>query len=387
MNKLTITGITTTEINPAWKNIQTLWNDVEKKQARNARYEKKISDFFDEFKKQAFESEQLICATTEKFARHLITFVARKSIKGAQREALYQWIEEELTIIESNPFSTISTVELRRDFNEALIESAPKNPAATGISEHELELLREEIETMLGFDLPLTDDDLADMVNDPRKFQTFIEEMMKAQPEAFFEEQEDEEIDWDSAEDDFFNHHFHQQQHIEQSAKGLAFFQAKEMTKLYRQLAKQLHPDKEQDPQRKDHKKTLMQQLSLAKKEKDAIAMIVLAQQHLPDFELNLDKTALLGLEATLKDKIRELNLEHRDLQHGHDLKTQVWKKFGGGSKKSQLSAITHYIEALQAEAKQLNADLAKLKTVQAIKEPLRERAMMANMMSDFFDF
>lgn len=368
------------EINHEWKKIRQLWNDLEKKQARNERYEKRISDFFDEFKRQALESEQLICKATADFARHLLTFVARKSIKGSQREALYEWIEEEVSILEANPFSQIDTAELRNAFTEALVEAAPKNPAIVDISDHEIELLRDEVETMLGDELPLTNEDLLEMVKDPRKFQIFFEQMMAEQQEQEFAGEFDDEDEHE------FNYNFHQQQHIEHSAKSLAFFQAKEMTKLYRQLAKQLHPDKEPDPEQKEYKKTLMQQLSMAKKEKDAIAMILLAQQHLPEFELNLDKEAILGLEATLNDKIRQLNFEHRDLQHGHDLKTQVWKKFGGGNKKAQLKSIEAYIKGLQNEAKQLEQDKIRFRTVQAIKESLRERSMMMNM-PNFLDF
>ncbi|MEI8631880.1 hypothetical protein P4S72_06885 [Vibrio sp. PP-XX7] len=76
-----------------------------------------------------------------------------------------------------------------------------------------------------------------------------------------------------------------------------------------------------------------MQQLSQAKKNKDTFAMLTLAQTWLPDFKLSLDKNAFLGLEASLRDKIAQLNHVYNQLRHGSDLKCQVWRQFGKGNK------------------------------------------------------
>lgn len=63
-----------------------------------------------------------MCVATGKWIRHLLTFVPRKTIKGKQRIALYDWIEEELTILEANPFNPISTTDLREFFTSLLVD-------------------------------------------------------------------------------------------------------------------------------------------------------------------------------------------------------------------------------------------------------------------------
>jgi mRNA interferase RelE/StbE len=49
----------------------------------------------------------------------------------------------------------------------------------------------------------------------------------------------------------------------------------KQITKLYRQLAKQLHPDKEIDEEKTSEKSALMPQLSQAKKDKDVVTLFM----------------------------------------------------------------------------------------------------------------
>lgn len=101
--------------------LEKLWQDYEKKQLRNKRYRTKLEVFYHEFTSQLLEKEQAICDASAQWVRHLLTFVPRKSIKGRQREALLEWIEEELSILESNPFNPINTHEIRDSFTSLLI--------------------------------------------------------------------------------------------------------------------------------------------------------------------------------------------------------------------------------------------------------------------------
>ncbi|MFV0447989.1 MAG: hypothetical protein ACK5MF_05950 [Vibrio sp.] len=126
--------------------------------------------------------------------------------------------------------------------------------------------------------------------------------------------------------------------------------------------------------------KTLMQQLSLAKKEQDTFAMLMLAQSYLPDFELNMDKQTLAGLEYSLKEKIFQLNQAHQQMQQGQTLKSMVWQRFGGGSKQAREKAIQQYVSDLHHEVEQLQGQISELKTVQQMQLALRERSNQNTM-------
>ncbi|WP_235860121.1 hypothetical protein [Photobacterium aquimaris] len=118
MTTMTISTITNSHDPKNKKSLSHLWQEIEKKQQRNARYQAKLDDFYVYFKKRAEEDEQSVCFATETWITHLLSFIPRKTIKGAQRESLYVWIEEEISILESNPFNPVDSQPLRKAFME-----------------------------------------------------------------------------------------------------------------------------------------------------------------------------------------------------------------------------------------------------------------------------
>nr|WP_016791561.1 J domain-containing protein [Vibrio cyclitrophicus] len=151
-----------------------------------------------------------------------------------------------------------------------------------------------------------------------------------------------------------------------------ALYSDKQITKLYRQLAKQLHPDKETDEEKKSEKSALIQQLSQAKKDKDVVALFMLAQQHLPDHEMY--EGMLERLTMTLTKKIGQLNQEYQELQHGDDLKSLIWQRFGGGNKAARQKGLREYRDHLKKESQALLAQSQEIKTVKQIQQRLKQR-------------
>ena len=140
------------------------------------------------------------------------------------------------------------------------------------------------------------------------------------------------EEDIDRGDENFFSqadddNHFNPLHHQTSDA----FYSDKQITWLYRQLAKQLHLDKETGEEKKSEKSAFMQQVSQAKKDKDVVVLFMLAQQHLPDHEMVMDEDMLERLTMTLTKKIGQLNRGYQELQQGNDLKSLIWKRFGGG--------------------------------------------------------
>lgn len=287
MTTVTLSSLTITQsTKPQKSKLNQLWSDVEKKWQRNQRYQAKLDDFYHDFKTSTEEQEA--CFATEKWIHHLFSFIPRKTIKGAQREALYDWIQEELAILEANPFNTVNTTELRDTFTEALMADSSNQPETDSITDEELGHFREDMSMMLGYDIDLSDEELLEMIKEPQKFHDYLQELIAEKMEDEHSEGEDE-IDWGS--NDFFSEG-NGQANVNSShdRTSKAFFSDKQITKLYRQLAKQLHPDREMDEINKSEKSILMQQLSQTKKEKDVIALLLMAQQYLPNHEMVMDK-------------------------------------------------------------------------------------------------
>lgn len=366
--------------------LEKLWQDYEKKQLRNKRYQTKLEVFYHEFTSQLLEKEQAICDASAQWVRHLLTFVPRKSIKGRQREALLEWIEEELNVIESNPFNPINTHEIRDSFTSQLMAYQATLPKQD-IGQHELDAFREELESMFGFELDIDDAKLSELIDEPAKFQAFFEQKLAEQHNKAFDDGdadnafEQDETEYDAQEDDFFFQSTQPEQ-----ALSLELFSDKTMTKLYRQLANQFHPDKEPVPAKKALKKDLMQQLSQAKKGKDAVALLMLALEYLPEYKLEADADMIKRIEAALQVKIGLLNRDYQSMQNGNDIKSMIWQRFGSGSKASRAKELAQYGDVLTIETEELLEKVSKIKTVQAIQKELNQRSRRGSF-NDIFDF
>lgn len=366
--------------------LEKLWQDYEKKQLRNKRYQTKLEVFYHEFTSQLLEKEQAICDASAQWVRHLLTFVPRKSIKGRQREALLEWIDEEISIIESNPFNPINTHEIRDSLTSLLMTYQATLPKQD-IGQHELDVVREELESMFGFELDIDDAALSEFINDPVQFQAFFEQKLAEQHNKAFDDGdadnafEQDETEYDAQEDDFFFQSTQPEQ-----ALSLELFSDKTMTKLYRQLANQFHPDKEPVPAKKALKKDLMQQLSQAKKGKDAVALLMLALEYLPEYKLEADADMIKRIEAALQVKIGLLNRDYQSMQNGNDIKSMIWQRFGSGSKASRAKELAQYGDVLTIETEELLEKVSKIKTVQAIQKELNQRSRRGSF-NDIFDF
>ena len=383
MTTAPLSFLATTSSSPKQKNkLNQLWEDVEKKQRRIERYQAKLDDFYHDFKASTEKQERAVCRATEKWIHRLISFIPRKTIRGPQREALYDWIQEELTILESNPFNPVDSIALRESFNQALL-ALPSNKADVDVmTEDQIEAFREEMFMMLGYELDISNDELMAMVKDPQKFHDYLQSVMAEQSQE--EHAAEDDIDW--GDEDFFSqanddNHFEPSHH--QASDAL--YSDKQITKLYRQLAKQLHPDKETDEEKKSEKSALMQQLSQAKKDKDVVALFMLAQQHLPDHEMVMDEDMLERLKMTLTEKIEQLNLDYQDLKHGGDIKNIIWQRFGGGNKASRQKGLREYREHLKKESQELLAQSQEIKTVKQMQERLKKRVGASYFDNPFF--
>ncbi|MBO1895797.1 hypothetical protein HNW13_008415 [Shewanella sp. BF02_Schw] len=257
------------------------------------------------------------------------------------------------------------------------------------VSDEELEALREDLFEMFGQWLPLSDEELIDMIHHPERFQAYIQDMLSQGNNSEAEDDfEWDGPDWNMGDDFSFEND------DSELPMGTALFEDRAMTKLYRQLANLLHPDKEQDPEQKALKKDLMQHLSQAKKDKDALALLMMAQEYLPEYKLIADEDMIKRVEAALYSKIALLNQEHQFMLDGNDIKSEIWRRFGGGGKASRAKTLEQYGDLLIVESEALYAKINNVTTVQAMRKQLSQRnhqqelnnMMGFEMFEDFLD-
>lgn len=370
-----------------WKKLQSIWQDIEKKQQRNHRYEKKIMAFFCQFQTQLSSTEAEVCLQTERFVHHLISFIPKRNIKKEEFDALLEWIEDQIQNLENNPFSQNDINSLRNKFHDAKMLHRKNQIQNINLYQQTLDEVRprfiQMMAELLDEEYVPEDNELKAFLDNPDAFIAFLKSKILQQDDAFTNEGSGTEHDFY---DDPECNADEQKSELKDPLNN--FFDTKTMAKLYRQLAKQFHPDKEFEVSQKEQKNKLMQELSQAKKEKDTFAMLSMAQVWLPNFELNVDKSTLSSLEITLQSKITTLNQKYKYMQNSPDISGYVWREFGGGSKVRQQKKLSQYRQQLITDNENLHSLCLSLKTMKSMRAQLRERmekTQFFNMMQEMY--
>jgi len=127
---------------------------------------------------------------------------------------------------------------------------------------------------------------------------------------------------------------------------------------IYRQLASALHPDREHNPQAREHKTQLMSQANTAYARRDLLALLQLQHQaNLTDIKIasSLAQEKLASLNALLAERIKKIQ---RELQ---DLELQTAAEFVlAPSITITAASLKHHLTTLQ---KNLQADIASVKS------------------------
>lgn len=363
--------------------LDKLWAEVNKKQQRNDRYQAKLESFMVYFKQSVEQLEQEVCRANEQWILQLVSFVPRKSIKGRQHGALLDWIQEELTILESNPFNPVNTDDLRDAFNEAIVTSIKQDPNSSEVSEEQLEHYRIELSLMLGEKIELSDEELSELIRDPHKAMAYFESVLRHKMDSDYVGDDEyfhgQESPFFHEESDQHDHSYQQHTHNTNSDVATALFNDKQMNRLYRQLAKKLHPDRELNSDKKAEKMDLMQQLSHARDVKDPLTILLFAQQFLPEYQLELNENLTVQLESILRDKVKQLNADYHELRRGDGLSVIIWQRFGGGTKAAREKGLREYRQALEQDVEILMAKCREIKTVKGLQKHLKARLKPLN--------
>ncbi|ECA3795633.1 hypothetical protein EKG95_28450 [Salmonella enterica subsp. enterica serovar Aqua] len=138
-------------------------------------------------------------------------------------------------------------------------------------------------------------------------------------------------------------------------------FRGSQLSKIYRQIARVVHPDRELDPLKKEEKQGLMQQLVKARSEGDVVTLVKMYGELVPDGDISLDGEVLEHIEHLLLMRLRTLNNIHRDIFNGQGLKTCIWKLFSASSKKKVREKMALHIQEVHNGIKQMEKEIRYL--------------------------
>jgi hypothetical protein len=367
--------------------IKNLWQRIEKNQKKINNQKKKIAQLYQEFQTQVLPYEQEMCTQVQCLITTLLPFVSRKSLNERHREALLDWINQELNFIETNPFAMDVDIDNLRDtLQQQLLILAQRNPFEENAEN--LQQLALMLEEMFGDKLHLNEQELSEIARDPGKLQDYIECMhSQAEEESKFVDQ-DSDFHGEYAEHDEAFEHNDQTGHSKREQLTLdKLFKSSELNKIYKRLATKIHPDKEIDDELKAEKQVLMQQLSAARKVNDVFTILLMYQTHCDETDISFDDTTLLAIQKLLGERARTLEREHSQLSTPSTPEGMVWKQFSGRSKKATANNFAEFIAERQEITDNSHAMAHNITNLEILKEYLNERLDSVVPFDDDIDF
>ncbi|WP_024945160.1 J domain-containing protein [Aeromonas hydrophila] len=358
---------------PALAYFHRQWKAIEKLQAKLAKQEQEGTGIYQRFVSDIEPLEREQCALIFQLCQRLTGFTARKSFTQWQREMLHGWIDELMGYLESNPFRG----ELDLDLESLYM--AVQSGSVSQFDDAQLDVSCDFITDMLQEAFGESPDDielLREMVRNPEKLRDY----MQAQAQKLG----GDEHEWDDDAPDCGDAPFasdeeferwqdrHDMVHPDEVARVEKLLDNSSLKQLYRKLAMTLHPDREQDPVKREEKTRLMGELSHAWEARDMFTLLHLAHTHLPEADNLLSEENLVAINPALWQKKHDLEICFYRGQEG--VKGAILHKFKQSSKKKTDLAFEEHQHYLQRDIKQLHGQLATITTLATLKPYLADR-------------
>ena len=144
--------------------------------------------------------------------------------------------------------------------------------------------------------------------------------------------------------------------------------------RLFRQLAKVLHPDREQDETLRAEKHELMSQCLKARQEKDINALLSLYCEHVGELPDDLNNDSHSELISALETQLKELQAELRHKRFGDPLQSMIVERYSSSDTSESERRIQSHAHSLDTETSQTRELVKQLEEHDGLLDALDER-------------
>ena len=313
---------------------QDLVHEIEKKKKENLAFIEDINNLVSRYQKEVsdeeYERDLKLVELTNKLCNH----IHKKSLSKWAKEELLNWIEENHNDLASTPHASkldLTTIETAFDaLNEQVSQSAGDISDDEYLEDIDHVSFAFKMKTGIDLEDIIEKDEYLDFMKNPKKFEERIYQHYEQKAQEHFQEQSDLEK--------------------EEKRKDKKLFQNTSIHKLYKKLAKVLHPDVETDSEKKEEKHDLMVQLVKAKKENDLFTIIEMYQEHISKDDLDFSEEDFNKMIDINRKKLTELYMEQHDITRRSRIHDFVHRVFYSKSKKASDKKIKSYIKKINKE-------------------------------------
>lgn len=278
-----------------------------------------------------------------------------------------------------------------KEYSDSLVEEAKKVNKDHLFSPEEIDYIRSMADQIFQGKKEFTDKEFEDFLRDPTIFQetlqAFLDEQAEEEHANFTDNEQDEHEYYQEDEEGYQEYHQNYRNYTEdpQAEQALkkhnklkSLFNTSNLNKLYKLLANRLHLDKEKNEHLKAEKSELMSTLVNAKKNKNAFTIISMFHQFMPESENGFfdgnNQELSDALITLLNQKSHELDQENDDEKYANGVKSMIWDKLNGRSKKATQDNINSHLADLEDSHTRLHYYINEVKTVVLLKDILSER-------------
>lgn len=319
------------------------WKRVTNQQKKNDRLREQIKTFAEQVTQAIEHQEKTYTTTLYQICEHLLVFYGRKSLAAWQREVLMEWILEYVDSITSNPFAGGIDLSPLYQTMEAIVEKM--HPEAfdpfQGGEMHSDKHFFDEMDN---------EDDIASMFDD--LFSDFQHDSDKffRQQKSFEQQMKDDE------------------QALSKLMKGGS------INKLFRRVARVLHPDREQDEDARLEKNRLMSELIEARDSNDITTLFAFYAEYIGQSPLEELGGDLADATQLLNRQYAQLRSQHADIPY-EDPKTGVlYQRFHKKTMKASLHGVNAHLVNLALNINNLQLFCKEVTSLNKLKPYLQMR-------------
>lgn len=353
--------------------LNKLWRQVQKQRQVNLALAESLDALIQDYHGKVLPAEkETLLPVQVRLTKRLIELFSRKSLSNWHRNEMADWIGsllEDIGLQDQEQGNALAT-----DYNRVVAEQAG--------------MTVEEMETLQGAQEALQEEVLKDAFGDA--FEAFMEESMDADGEgglddealaAAFEEFQEDLFGFADRDDLFEGEHTAQAgmkgeafDSFEEAASPEAEMDGKWLRQLFRRTAAVLHPDKEQDPQRREQKQQAMAELLDARDKEDVISMVSLYAEHVADGEFSVEATDMDKFSRLLEQQLEDLEEEYFGCIHQSPLHHFVYQNLYAKTAKSRTKKLKAFLAQIEQQVQGLEETIGYLRNLTRLKEVLGER-------------
>tara|TARA_R110001592_G_scaffold363202_2_gene681310 strand:- start:73 stop:1233 length:1161 start_codon:yes stop_codon:yes gene_type:complete len=362
---------------------ETLWRKIEKQKKMNENRQKELALFIQRIESSIGDAERSLVRVELIKIEKLIEFFSRKSLSQWQRKELFYLIDTNFSLVAANPFSDPEAINaLKYEFDLLFEYWFPEEDDYDDESFQTDETNNQQAPmddaTNLGEDLfGDINEQLNDINEDPINADEAAED--ESVDQAFFERLFDEFTKHTDTHDD-------ERAEEEKIKKFNQLLKRSSINGMFRRIAKVLHPDKEQDEQRKDEKHQLMSSLIEARDQNDIPTIFAMYAEYVGEMPEDLAKEDLENINTLLNYQLKQLKQDYDSAPYQEPKTAMFFDIFQAKTEKGILKNIKTRIKVINESISTSKYFLSRITSLAKLK-PILEEVHYQRYESQFDDF